>query len=121
MNADAGLNGLAQYTCDQATEITCDTTTRKTCDAANSELRGRTLRPKNEKLAESLEVLANLQEDRRRVFVSSELSRTHRDRLKGAGFVTPLIKGWWMATDPAARPGDTTAWHASFWKFCSRY
>lgn len=75
----------------------------------------------NEKLAASLEILAALQEQGRRIFSSSEISRTHRDRLKRAGFVAPVIKGWWMATDPAARPGDTTAWHASFWEFCGRY
>lgn len=57
-----------------------------------------------------MEVLANLQVDGGRVFASSELSRTHRDRLKAAGFVTMVTRGWWMATDPAARPGDTTAW-----------
>ncbi|MEQ9569413.1 MAG: Fic family protein [Longimicrobiales bacterium] len=75
----------------------------------------------NANLAESLEVLASLQSTGRRVFASSELSRTHRDRLKAAGFVRPVIKGWWMATDPAALPGDTTAWHACFWEFCGRY
>ena len=75
----------------------------------------------NEKLAGSLEVLADLQKDGGRIFASSELSRTHRDRLKRAGFVTQVIKGWWMATAPGARPGDTTAWYASFWEFCSRY
>lgn len=26
-----------------------------------------------------------------------------------------------MATDPAARPGATTVWYASFWEFCRRY
>jgi hypothetical protein len=75
----------------------------------------------NEKLAASLDILRELQEDGRRVFQSSELSRTHRDRLKRAGFVAPVIKGWWMAANPAARPGDTTAWYASFWEFCARY
>ena len=75
----------------------------------------------NEKLAASLRTLADLQEQGRRIFASSEISRTHRDRLKRAGFVAPVIKGWWMATDPAARLGETTAWHASFWEFCDRY
>lgn len=75
----------------------------------------------SEKLAASLEVLADLQEEGKRIFASSEISRTHRDRLKRAGFVRSVIKGWWMVTDPAARPGDTTAWFASFWEFCSRY
>lgn len=75
----------------------------------------------NQKLAESLEVLADLQQDGRRVFQSSDLSRTHRDRLKTAGFLAPVVRGWWMATDPGSRPGDTTAWCGSFWEFCSRY
>ncbi len=75
----------------------------------------------NEKLAESLKVLADLQKSGGRVFASSDFSRTHRDRLKAAGFLMPVIRGWWMATDPAARPGDTTAWYASFWEFCRRY
>jgi hypothetical protein len=75
----------------------------------------------NEKLAASLEILRELQENGRRIFHASELSRTHRDRLKRAGFLAPVIKGWWMAADPAARPGDTTAWYASFWEFCARY
>lgn len=77
--------------------------------------------PVNEKLAASLEILKELQEDGQRIFQSSELSRTHRDRLKRAGFVAPVIKGWWMAANPAVRPGDTTAWYASFWEFCARY
>lgn len=94
----------------------------------------------NDKLAASLDVLRELQEDgpsaravsppgtavdgagaRRSIFQSSELSRTHRERLKRAGFVAPLMKGWWMAANPAARPGDTTTWYASFWEFCARY
>jgi fido (protein-threonine AMPylation protein) len=75
----------------------------------------------SQKLAESLEVLADLQGDGGRVFASSEISRTHRDRLKAAGFLAPIIRGWWMATDPAAGPGATTAWYAAFWEFCSRY
>lgn len=77
--------------------------------------------PVNEKLAASLGILKDLQDDDQRIFRPSELSRTHRDRLKRAGFVAPVIKGWWMAADPAARPGDTTAWYAAFWEFCARY
>lgn len=77
--------------------------------------------PPNQKLVASLDVLADLRKDGGRIFESSELSRTHRDRLKQAGFVAPVIKGWWMATAPHARPGDTTAWYGSFWEFCRRY
>ena len=31
------------------------------------------------------------------------------------------MKGWWLVADPVTRPGDTTAWYASFWEFCARY
>lgn len=75
----------------------------------------------NEKLADSREVLRELQEDGQSVFKTSAFSRTHRERLKAAGFLAPVINGWWMATNPAARPGDTTAWYSSFWEFCARY
>ncbi len=77
--------------------------------------------PVNDKLAASLDILKELQEDSQHIFQSSDLSRTHRDRLRRAGFLTPVIKGWWMAGNPAARPGDTTGWYASFWEFVARY
>jgi len=75
----------------------------------------------NQKLAASLAVLAEVQRDDRRVFESSEMSRLHRDRLRKAGFIEPVVNGWWMSADPGAPPGDTTAWYASFWEFCIRY
>jgi Fic family protein len=31
------------------------------------------------------------------------------------------MKGWLMSASPAALPGDTTPWFASFWEFCRRY
>ncbi len=74
-----------------------------------------------EKLAASLSILAGLQGQGRRVFQTSELSRTHRERLARNGFITPVIRGWWMLANPDAQPGDTTAWYASFWEFCARY
>ncbi|NJD20823.1 MAG: Fic family protein, partial [Gemmatimonadetes bacterium] len=52
---------------------------------------------------------------------TSELSRTHRERLARNGFITPVMRGWWMLSNPEAEPGDTTAWYASFWEFCARY
>jgi len=36
-------------------------------------------------------------------------------------FLKPIIKGWYVATDPRAMPGDSTAWYASFWNFITRY
>jgi hypothetical protein len=32
-----------------------------------------------------------------------------------------VMKGWLIFTSPEARPGDSTAWFASFWEFCALY
>ena len=75
----------------------------------------------NEKLAESLAALQELQTGGRRVFRSRELSRTHRERLLRNGFLREVIKGWLMSSSPSAREGDSTPWYASFWEFCASY
>jgi fido (protein-threonine AMPylation protein) len=75
----------------------------------------------NEKLAASLSVLHGLQKGGSHVFQSGQLSRVHRDRLVKNGFLQPVIKGWLISTSPGARSGDSTAWFASFWEFCSAY
>jgi len=77
--------------------------------------------PVNAKLADSLEILRELRKGGQSIFRTSAFSRTHRERLRDAGFLAPVIKGWWMATNPAARSGDSTAWYSSFWEFCARY
>lgn len=75
----------------------------------------------NEKLAESLAELQNLQKGGRRVFKSDDLSRTHRERLLQNGFLQEVIRGWLISSSPSARAGDSTPWYASFWEFCARY
>jgi fido (protein-threonine AMPylation protein) len=75
----------------------------------------------NEKLAESLDALKALQEGGRRVFRSDDLSRVHRERLLGNGFVQEVMRGWLISSSPSARAGDSTPWYASFWEFCARY
>jgi fido (protein-threonine AMPylation protein) len=75
----------------------------------------------HEKLAESLTALQTLQKGGRRVIQSSELSRVHRERLLGNGFLQEVMKGWLISSSPGARDGDSTPWYASFWEFCSRY
>jgi len=49
------------------------------------------------------------------------MSRVHRGRLVKNGFLLPVVKRWLMSTSPGARPGDSTAWFASFWEFCAAY
>src|SRR3974390_3451098 len=76
----------------------------------------------NEKLAESLVVLHGLGEGgTRRIFKSSEFSRTDRERLIDAGFLREVIRGWVMTARPEERTGDTSSWYASFWQFCRVY
>lgn len=75
-----------------------------------------------EKLAQSLEVLKDLQDDQRIVAIkTSELSRVHRERLLQHGFIKRVIDGWYISTSPDEREGGSTSWYASFWNFCSRY
>lgn len=75
----------------------------------------------NEKLAASLELLKERQAEHGNILRSSELSRTHRDRLKKNGFLSDIILGWLIITRPQDGPQDSTFWYTSFWDFCRRY
>lgn len=74
-----------------------------------------------EKLANSLEVLETLQARGVVAVRSSELSRTHRERLLKNGFLQEVMKGWYISARPDERDGETTGWYASYWKFCAAY
>ena len=75
----------------------------------------------SEKLAESLEVLHALQEHGVRAIRSGDLTRTHRERLCQNGFLQEVIKGWYIPARPDETAGESTAWYASFWRFCAAY
>jgi len=75
----------------------------------------------SEKLAESLKVLHVLQESGGVAIRSVELTRTHRERLCRNGFLQEVIKGWYIPTRPDENSGESTAWYASFWRFCAAY
>ncbi|RCR67525.1 Fic family protein [Larkinella punicea] len=75
-----------------------------------------------ENLAQSLEALHTLQQTEKIVAIrSTDLTRTHRERLIKNGFLKEVLKGWYIASRPDERPGDTTGWYASFWQFCASY
>lgn len=75
-----------------------------------------------ELLASSLNVLKQVQQNGDFMIVKSgDLSYTHIRRLVKHNFLKPIIKGWYVVTDPRALPGDSTAWYASFWNFITRY
>jgi len=69
-------------------------------------------------LAQALEVLHRV--DRNGIVRAKDLPRTIRERLLKAGFVAPIIKGWYCQSNPGARPGHT-AWLPYYWEFVSQY
>src|SRR6266581_2247786 len=75
-----------------------------------------------EKLAQSLEILRKLQTAKRAGAIrAKDLSRTHRERLVANGFLQEVIKGWYVPSRPDEVKGESTAWYASFWRFCAAY
>lgn len=75
-----------------------------------------------EKLANSLEFLKDFQETNGLfAFKSSDLTRTHRERLSKNGFLRQVVKGWYITTDPTESAGNSTSWYTSYWQFCSQY
>ncbi|WP_240543742.1 cell filamentation protein Fic [Spirosoma foliorum] len=75
-----------------------------------------------EKLAQSLEALHTLQQTEKIVAIrTTDLTRTHRERLLKHGFLKEVLKGWYITSRPDELPGDTTGWYTSFWQFCATY
>jgi hypothetical protein len=77
--------------------------------------------PPASKLAQSLEILRQLQSEGNVAIRSSDLSRVHRQRLSKNGFLSEVMKGWYIPTRPDQSGGESTAWFASFWSFCATY
>lgn len=75
----------------------------------------------SEKLAESLKVLAKLQRQHAGAIRASDLSRTHRERLLKQGFLLRVMNGWLIPSRPDNVEGESTAWYASYWRFCAVY
>ena len=77
--------------------------------------------PAQRRLANALISLKSLQDSGRTVLRTSELSRDDRESLVGAGFLNPVIKGWYMPSRPGESAGETTSWYASANDFTARY
>lgn len=76
----------------------------------------------NEKIAVALKALHDLQtKEKSPVFRSSQFTRVQRDRLIKHGFLSEVMKGWLIITDPSSTKGDSTNWYASFWIFVKSY
>ena len=74
-----------------------------------------------DKLAESLSVLKKLQEKGLVAIHTNHMTRTHRERLLKNGFIKEVMKGWYFSARPEEPPGESTAWYASYWRFCADY
>ena len=75
----------------------------------------------SDKLADALEALETLQKQGVVAIQSTQLSRTHRERLCKHGFLQEVMKGWYIPARPDETAGESTAWFASFWDFCAAY
>lgn len=78
-----------------------------------------TMASANEKLAQSLEALHALEPAR--AIPAKALTRVHRERLRNAGFLSEVVKGWYIQTRPGDDAGDSTAWFASMREFITGY
>lgn len=62
-----------------------------------------------QKLADSLQALQALQQRGIVAVRSSDLSRTHRERLLRNGFLREVMKGWYIPARPDEQTGAVTA------------
>lgn len=74
----------------------------------------------NPLLAKALEELHELQKNGS-IFQSSQFSGNNMTYLKKAGYLKPIIRGWYCQSHPGERDGDTTTWYAGFWEFVAKY
>lgn len=77
--------------------------------------------PSQRRLASALISLKSLQDSGLTVLRTNELSRDDREAVVEAGFLKPVIKGWYMPSRPGEGEGETTAWYASANDFIARY
>lgn len=75
----------------------------------------------SEKLAQSLSVLKEIQDKGRIAIRTSDMTRTHRERLLKNGFIREVMKGWYIPSHPDEVAGESTAWYTSFWGFARDY
>lgn len=54
------------------------------------------------------------------VIRSHNLKRNTRESLTKAGFLSPVIKGWFLLSTPAG-VGTTTLWYSQYWNFVREY
>ncbi|MDE6481181.1 MAG: Fic family protein [Muribaculaceae bacterium] len=73
-------------------------------------------------MAESLERLHDLQQQNPNLVLkgTEQLPRIHIKRLLDNGWLTEVMKGWYIPSRPGSE-GDTTVWYTSYWHFIKTY
>lgn len=77
-----------------------------------------------EKLASSLKILKSFHDQHQFVIELSTaptLTRAHRERLVKAGFLVPIMQGWFLTNSPTDQPGESTAWYMHREAFVAAY
>ena len=69
-------------------------------------------------LADSLTLARRAARDN--IVRTRDLPRAHRERLLRAGWLMPVVRGWYILGQPAGQ-GETAHWHASCWAFVRQY
>ncbi|HEY5490400.1 MAG TPA: Fic family protein [Gemmatimonadaceae bacterium] len=77
--------------------------------------------PARRLLVTGLKRMKTLQDRGRRAFRATDFSRYQLPALTAAGFLQPVVKGWYIASRPGEEAGDTTAWFASMRDFVGNY
>ncbi|WP_221389929.1 Fic family protein [Dyadobacter sp. NIV53] len=71
-----------------------------------------------ERFAEALQFLHDLQQKGIVGIHTDDMpSRKYREILSKNGFIREVTKGWYIATNPEEKDGETTAWYSSYWDF----
>lgn len=75
----------------------------------------------SQKLAAALLELKTLQDGGLLAIPGRSLSRQARQALLRAGFLRPVVRGWYIPRHPEDDEGDSTAWYASLREFIAAY
>jgi fido (protein-threonine AMPylation protein) len=76
----------------------------------------------NQKLADALQLLKEIQ-DKQMIAIHTDRFKTvkHRQLLLKYGFIKEVSKGWYIASDPLEKEGETTSWYSAYWDFVAAF
>lgn len=76
----------------------------------------------NQKFADALQSLKEIQ-DKQMIAIYTDTFKTvkHRQLLLKYGFIKEVSKGWYIASDPLEKEGETTSWYSAYWDFVAAF